>query len=154
MNHSRTVTRCSFFLMSLFVASGCSSFSESSNVTSSDSSKNKEDEAIPVSIEQKIETGKVLAVRIIEIQPEPVHSYGNVGVTLDSSGTSGIQGSVDLKTIGTLYRNATKDKTAQEIIVKKDVGETVAITQSTKEIFKIGDRIKVLKREGKAVVIH
>ena len=134
-----------FGLITTLIANGCSSIS---------SSKDKENENIPVSVEQKIETGIVLAVRIIELKPEPVHSYGNLGVTLDSSGTSGIQGSVDLKTIGTLYRNATKDKTAQEIIVKKDVGETVAITQSTKEIFKVGDRIKVLKREGKAVVIH
>ena len=145
MKHKQKFTLVSFSLITLFSFSGCSSLS---------SSKEDEDEPLPVNIEQKIETGIVLGVRIIEIKPEPVHSYGNVGVTLDSSGTSGIQGSVDLKTIGTLYRNATKDKTAQEIIVKKDIGETVAITQSTNEIFKVGDRIKVLKREGKAVVIH
>ncbi len=143
MKNNQKFGLVSFSLISLMTVSGCSSFSS-----------NKKDEPAPVSIEQKIETGIVLGVKIIEIKPEPVNSYGNVGVTLDSSGTSGIQGSVDLKTLGTLYRNATKDTTAQEITVKKDVGETVAITQSTKEIFKVGDLIKVLKREGKAVVIH
>lgn len=150
MTHTKTIKRCSFYTLSLLLVCGCSN----SSSTSSDSSKSKAKEAVPVSVEQKIETGIVLAVRIIEVEPEPIHSYGNVGVNVDSSGTSGIQGSIDLKTLGTLYRNATKDKTAQELIVKKDMGETVAITQSTKEIFKVGDRIKVFKRDGKAVVIH
>ncbi|GAA0401241.1 hypothetical protein GCM10009133_07590 [Cocleimonas flava] len=150
MTHTKTITRCSFYALSLLIISACSS----SSSTTTDSAKSKVDDAIPVSVEQKIETGIVLAVRIIEVAPEPIHSYGNVGVNVDSSGTSGIQGSIDLKTLSTLYRNATKDKTAQELIVKKDMGETVAITQSTKEIFKVGDRIKVLKRDGKAVVIH
>ena len=145
MKKNQKITFVSFSLISLITINGCSSLSS-----------NKKDEPlpVPVSVEQKIETGIVLGVRIIEIKPEKLDSHGKVGLTVDSSGTSEIQGSIDLKTIGSLYRNATKDDTAQEIIIKKDVGETVAITQNTKEIFKVGDRIKVLKRDGKAVVIH
>ena len=126
MKNTQTIAFFSFCLISLMTFSGCSSLSSSS--------LEEEDHPAPVSVEQKLQPGIVLGVRIIEIKPEPVHSYGNVGVTYDSSGTSGIQGSVDLKTIGTLYRNATKDKTAQEIIVKKDMGETVAITNNQRNI--------------------
>ncbi|MCF6190638.1 MAG: hypothetical protein L3J51_09170 [Cocleimonas sp.] len=104
---------------------------------------------------QKIEMGKIISVKTVAVKPEDINSYGNVGVSVGSGGHSGVYGSVDLATIGKLYRNATKPSTAQQFIITKANGETVAITQpSSKEVFKIGDSVKILLEDGKAKVIH
>lgn len=104
---------------------------------------------------QKIEKGKIISVKTVAVKPEDINSYGNLGVSVGSGGHSGVYGSVDLATIGKLYRNATKPATAQRLIVTKTNGETVAITQpSSKEVFKIGDSVKILLEKGKAKVIH
>jgi len=104
---------------------------------------------------QKIEMGKIISVKTVAVKPEDINSYGNVGISVGSGGHSGIYGSVDLATIGKLYRNATKPSTAQQFIVTKDSGETVAITQpSSEEVFKNGDSVKILLEDGKAKVIH
>ncbi len=141
-----------FCLISLLAFNGCSGFS---NTASSNATKPVATTVTnTLNVEQKIENGVVLAVKAVNVPAEPIQSYGNVGVVLNSGGSSGIQGSVDLKTIGTLYRNLTKNRAAQEIIVKKETGETVAITQSRKDVFKVGERVKILKRGTKAVVVH
>jgi outer membrane lipoprotein SlyB len=104
---------------------------------------------------QKVETGTIVSVKTIALKPEEINSYGNVGVSVGTGGSSGVYGSVDLATIGKLYRNATKPTTAQQFIIKKSNGETVAITQEkSREEFKIGDAVKLLIKDGKAKVIH
>jgi outer membrane lipoprotein SlyB len=104
---------------------------------------------------QKVEMGTIISVKTITLKPEEINSYGNVGVSVGTGGSSGVYGSVDLATIGKLYRNATKPTTAQQFIIKKENGETVAITQpASKEVFKIGDAVKLLIQDGKAKVIH
>lgn len=104
---------------------------------------------------QKIEIGKIVSVKTVPLNPEKINSYGNVGVSVGSGGHGGVYGSVDLSTLGKLYRNATKPTTAQQLIIIKANGETVAITQATsKESFKIGDSVKLLLQNGKAKVIH
>lgn len=104
---------------------------------------------------QKVETGTIVSVKTIALKPEEINSYGNVGVSVGTGGSSGVYGSVDLATIGKLYRNATKPTTAQQLIIKKENGETVAITQAaSKEVFKAGDAVKLLIQDGKAKVIH
>ena len=104
---------------------------------------------------QKIEMGKIISVKTVAVKPEDINSYGNVGVSVGSGGHSGVYGSVDIATIGKLYRNATKPSTAQQFIVTKDNGETVAITQAnSKEVFKAGDSVKIFLENGKAKVIH
>jgi len=104
--------------------------------------------------QQKVELGTVVAVRTIQIKPEAINSYGNVGVAASSGGFRGIYGSIDLSTISRIFKNTTSAKTAQEVIVKKNSGETVAITQAFKENFKRGDAVKILIRNGNAQVIH
>ncbi len=104
---------------------------------------------------QKIEMGKIISVKTVAVKPEEINSYGNVGVSVGSGGHSGVYGSVDIATIGKLYRNATKPSTAQQFIVTKSNGETVAITQAnSKETFKVGDSVKIFLENGKAKVIH
>ena len=104
---------------------------------------------------QKVEMGKIVSVKTVSLSSEKINSYGNVGVSVGSGGHSGVYGSVDLSTLGKLYRNATTPTTAQQLIIIKSNGETVAITQPTsKEGFKIGDSVKLLLQNGKAKVIH
>ena len=104
---------------------------------------------------QKVEIGKIVSIKTVPLNPENINSYGNVGVSVGSGGHSGVYGSVDLSTLGKLYRNATNPTTAQQLIIIKANGETVAITQATsKESFKIGDSVKLLLQNGKAKVIH
>ncbi|MEH6457193.1 MAG: hypothetical protein V7749_12760, partial [Cocleimonas sp.] len=79
--------------------------------------------------QQQVETGTVVSVRTIQVKPDANKSYGspygNVGVSASSGGFRGIYGSIDLATLGRLFKGATATKTAQEIIVKKSTGETV-----------------------------
>lgn len=104
--------------------------------------------------QQKVESGTILSVKIIKIKPEKIDSYGNVGVSVGSGGHNGVYGSVDIGTIGKLFRNVTRDKISQEIIVKKDSGNIVAITQDTNVTFKKGDKVRLLLRNGKARAIR
>ncbi|MEE9326021.1 MAG: hypothetical protein V3U71_01920 [Cocleimonas sp.] len=104
--------------------------------------------------QQTVELGTVISVKTVKLKPESIDSYGNVGVSVGSGGHSGVYGSVDVGTIGRIFRNATRDKVAQEIIVKKKSGETIAVTQDNKISFSKGDKVKLLLRNGKARVIH
>lgn len=114
---------------------------------------NKKQEEIEFGQQQKVELGTVLAVKTIPLIPEKIDSYGNVGVNV-GSGYSGVYGSVDVATIGKLYRNVTSPGKALELIVKKDNGEIVAITQPVgKDVFKKDQTVKILIRNGEARVV-
>jgi len=104
---------------------------------------------------QKVETGKIVSIKTIAVKPEEINSYGNIGVSVGSGGHSGVYGAFDLATLGKVFRNATKAKTAQKFIIKKSNGEMIAITQAnSKEIFNVGDTVKILLKDGKAKIIH
>jgi len=104
---------------------------------------------------QKIEMGTIVSIKTVALRPEEINSYGNVGVSVGSGGHSGIYAGVDIGTLGKLYRNATKPTTAQQFIITKNNGETIAITQlASKEVFRIGDSVKMVLQDGKAKVIH
>lgn len=104
---------------------------------------------------QTIEMGTIVSINNVLVEPERINSYGNVGVAVGSGGRSGIYGAVDVATLGKLFRNATKPMTALQFIIKKTNGETVAITQeASKEIFKVGEPVKLLLMNGKAKVMH
>ena len=103
---------------------------------------------------QKVELGKIIAIKTVALKPEEIDSYGNLGVSIGSGGRSGVYGSVDIGTLAKIYRNTTKPTTAQQIIITKANGETVAITQEhSKHTFKIGETVKLLVENGKAKVI-
>ncbi len=104
---------------------------------------------------KKVEFGTVVSVKNIPIKPtrnEAPRSTGNIGVNVGSGGT-GIYGTVDVATLTRLF-SENKPKTVQEIIIKKEFGELVVVTQDTKEVFKKGDKIKILSRNNKAIVMH
>ena len=104
---------------------------------------------------KKVEFGTVVSVKNISIKPtrnEAPRSTGNIGVNVGSGGT-GIYGTVDVATLTRLF-SENKPKTVQEIIIKKEFGELVVVTQDTKEVFKKGDKIKILSRNNKAIVMH
>ena len=133
------------FVVLLISLSACSN-----NKTSANTPINK-----PIENMQKVEMGTIVSVQSIAIEPEKIDSYGNIGVSVGSGGHSGIYGAFDVATIGKIFRNTTKPKTALQLIVKKANGETVAITQTaSKEVFKSGDSVKLLLQDGKAKVTH
>lgn len=104
---------------------------------------------------KKVEFGTVVSVKNITIKPTQTpapRSSGNIGVNVGSGGT-GIYGTVDVATLTRLF-SENKAKTAQEIIIKKEHGELVVVTQNSKEIFNKGDKVKILSRNNKAIVIH
>jgi len=104
---------------------------------------------------KNVETGTIISMSNIAIEPEKINSYGSVGVSVGSGGHSGVYGAFDLATLGKVFRNATKPKTAQRFIIKKTNGEMIAITQApSKEIFKVGESVKLFLENGKAKVIH
>ena len=104
--------------------------------------------------EQQVETGTVIAVNKVIIQPSSYNYRPNIGIAASSGGFRSIYGSVDLATLSRLFTNSGGAKTAQEIIIKKNNGQTVAITETTKDSFKAGDVVKILKQDGIARVIR
>ena len=53
-----------------------------------------------------------------------------------------------------ILKGPAKPEVVYEIIVKRDNGEMVAVTQPASVNFNRGDRVKILQREGEARVIH
>ena len=104
--------------------------------------------------ERPVETGTVVSVRTIQLQQEALNSYGNIGVSASSGGFSGIYGSIDLATLGRIFNKQSNSRTFQEVIVKKNNGQTVAITQTPTEAFRQGDVVKILLHNGESQVIH
>lgn len=142
MKNLNNVLMTALFLNAFLVLPACSS-----NQTTATTGK--------IENMQKTETGTIVSIKTVTVTPEQINSYGNVGVAVGSGGRGGLYGAVDVATIGKLYRNATKPTTAQQLIITKSNGETVAITQAfSKEIFKTGDAVKLLIQDGKAKVIH
>ncbi len=166
MNLFKTGFLGALLLASIFSLSACSNNkTASTNNGSLQNSqkqggwqKNKATHNKVISNMQKVETGKIVSIKTIAIQPEKINSYGSVGVSVGSGGHSGVYGAFDLATLGKVFRNATKPKTAQQFIIQKANGEMIAITQASsqtsKEVFKVGDSVKLLLENGKAKVIH
>jgi len=103
---------------------------------------------------KEVQTGTVMALKIIKIAPKPIKPRGEMGVSIGSGGHSGVYGSVDLATIGGLFGAKKKEKRMQEIIVRRSNGSLVAITQPEVEPFFRGDKVKIVHRGNQARVIH
>ena len=136
-------------LLLLITVSGLSACSTSNKTARNDNTN------IQLGTLKKVEFGTVVSVKSISIKPtrtEAPRSTGNIGVNVGSGGT-GIYGTVDVATLTRLF-SENKPKTVQEIIIKKEFGELVVVTQDTKEVFKKGDKVKILSRNNKAIVMH
>jgi len=136
-------------LLLLITLSGLAACSTSNKTARNDNTN------IQLGTLKKVEFGTVVSVKNISIKPtrtEAPRSTGNIGVNVGSGGT-GIYGTVDVATLTRLF-SENKPKTVQEIIIKKEFGELVVVTQDTKEVFKKGDKVKILSRNNKAIVMH
>jgi len=98
------------------------------------------------------QTGTVLAVKSTYIKPETLRP--SVGVSIGSGGYSGIYGGFDVGNVVRAARDANSPNYRQIITVQQSNGETVAITQISRQAFKQGDRVKLILVNGEARVIH
>jgi len=103
---------------------------------------------------KEVQLGTVVSVTLTPIKTKPITPNGGFGVSVGSGGHTGIFGSIDLATIGRFLSAPEKEKMMQEIIVKRDNGSLVAITQPDVAPFRRGDRIKIIHRGNQARVIH
>jgi len=141
----RTITLLILFF-TLTTLSACSN-NTSNKTVSSDATKSS------LKKQNTIETGTVLAVKSVFIKPETLRP--RVGVSIGSGGYRGISGGFDVGNVVRVIRDSNKPKYQQEIVVKKTNGDTISITQVTREQFKKGDQIKlILLSNGEARVIH
>ncbi len=130
----------SLFIPSLFLAISLSACTPSKNIKAENTSE--------------VQQGIVMAVKRIIVKPEPIQPRGGFGVSVGSGGHSGVYGTVDLATLGGLFGKPKKDKIMQEIIVKRDNGSLVAITQPEKGPFLRGDKVRIVERGNQARVIR
>lgn len=138
-----------FSLFMTLVLSACS------NNATSNTTRNATNNATNTSLNKQktSENGTILAVKSITIKPEQLRPH--VGVSIGSGGYRGISGGFDIGNVVRVIQDTSKPKYKQEIVVRKSNGDTVSITQTTREQFKKGDQIKlILLKNGEARVIH
>lgn len=103
---------------------------------------------------QEVQKGRVVSVEMIVISPEPVQPRGNIGLSVGSGGHSGIYGAVDIVTLASIVGLKKKNRVIQKIIVKRNNGTLVSVTQPSNNIFKKGDLVKIVQQKNEARVIH
>jgi len=131
------------FLFTLSL-SACSNNATNSTTSNTTSSLNKQNTT---------ETGTVLAVKSVYLKPERLRPH--VGVSIGSGGYRGVHGGFDVGNVVRVIQDTNKPKFEQEIVVRKTNGDTISITQITRERFKKGEHVKlILLSSGEARVIH
>ncbi len=101
---------------------------------------------------QKVELGIITQVKKIPVTQNTEASLGSsVGVTIGSGGHTGVYGAFD---IGKIVSALNKPTHQLELMIKKQNGTFVVITQPLGGHFKVGDKVKILLRNGLAVVQH
>ena len=129
--------------------SACSSTAtKDSSVSASQAGK----AVVPMGSISKVELGTIVQLKkVILTNDASLANAGNIGVSVGSGGHSGVYGSINAGTIIRALRGPTK---RLEIVIKKSNGEHVSVTQALGGNFKVGDKIKILLRNGLAVVEH
>jgi len=100
---------------------------------------------------QKIELGTITQLKTVANTKSSGSLGSSVGVSVGSGGHAGLYGAFD---IGKIFAALNKPANQLELIVKKQNGEFVAVTQPLGGNFKVGDKVKILLRNGSAVVQH
>ena len=101
---------------------------------------------------QKVELGTITQVKKIPTTKDADPSLGSsVGVTIGSGGHTGIYGAFD---IGKIVSALNKPTHQLELMIKKQNGTLVVVTQPLGGNFKVGDKVKILLRNGLAIVQH
>ena len=100
----------------------------------------------------KVELGTIIQLKkIVQTNGASLADSGSIGVSIGSGGHSGIYGSINA---GNIIRALRQPAKKLEIVIKKSNGEHVSVTQPLGGNFKVGDKIKILLRNGRAVVQH
>jgi len=139
------------FLLSIFLILGLSIGLSACSNTEKAKAKPKYKTIQTLNEQQKVETGTVVSVRNILVEPRN-NTRPTIGVAASSGGFRGIYGSIDMGTLSHIFGNKQTSE-AQEIIVKKLTGDTIAITQVSQEKFKQGENVNILLRNGKSIVV-
>lgn len=126
-------------LLITFTLSACSNNTSNTSENASSGVKNTE-------------TGTVLNVRSIYLKPERLRP--SIGISVGSGGYRGAYGGIDVGNVARVIKDANKPRFEQTIIVKTSDGNTAEITQVSREMFKRGDKVKVVLQRGEARVIH
>ncbi len=100
---------------------------------------------------QKVEQGTITQIKKIAIARDSNPLGSSIGVSVGSGGHAGVYGAFDM---GRIFSAMTKPTHQLELIVKKQKGGFVAVTQPLGGNFKVGDNVKILLRNGLAVVQH
>ena len=100
---------------------------------------------------QKVEQGTITQIKKIATARDSNPLGSSIGVSVGSGGHAGVYGAFDM---GRIFSAMTKPTHQLELIVKKQKGGFVAVTQPLGGNFKVGDNVKILLRNGLAVVQH
>jgi len=106
---------------------------------------------IAISNMQKVELGIIIQLRTVATATDSNPLGGSVGVSVGSGGHAGLYGAFD---IGKILSTLNTPSHQLELVIKKQNGEFIAITQPLTDHFKIGDKVKILLRNGLAIVQH
>lgn len=98
---------------------------------------------------QKVEQGTITQIKKVAATRDSDSLGSTIGVSMGSGGHAGVYGAFD---IGRVFSAMTKPTHQLELMVKKQNGEIVAVTQPLGGKFKVGDKVKILLRNGLAVV--
>ena len=126
---------------------------------------------------QQVEAGVVLSVRDVTVNANSHevnnlyannnnnnnndNTINNINTVANSAGLNNLFGSVDVISLGRLFVNNNNNNNnnhnngninAQEITVRKNNGQAVAITQASSQRFSPGEYVKIVVSNGKALV--
>ena len=113
---------------------------------------------------KEVQTGKVISIKKTTIAGQRSSIGGRVGSTAGriAGGAIGsgygsvlgsIVGSVIGGAVGSGIDNRTKKIPALELLIKLDDGQQVTVTQPVKTLFKLGDEVKLVMKQGQVSVV-
>ena len=137
-----------FLVLILLLAACSSNTSKQASNTSAQTTKS----TTPMGTISKVEIGTIVQLKkIIQTNNVNLADSGSIGVSVGSGGHSGVYGSIDA---GKIFRALRQPPKLLEIIIKKSGGTFVSVTQALGGNFKVGDKVKILLRNGRALVQH
>ena len=99
---------------------------------------------------QTVQQGTIVSLSQVSANRNTSFSdMANIGISVGSGGHRGIFGAFNAGKV----IEAITQPTLTEMMIKKTNGEHVVVTQPTGN-FKVGDRVKILIRNGQAIVQH
>ena len=100
---------------------------------------------------QKVELGVITQLKTVATRRDSNPLGSSVGVSVGSGGHAGLYGAFD---VGKIFSALSTPSHQLELVIKKQNGAFIAITQPLTDNFKVGDKVKILLRNGLAIVQH